>query len=84
MRASQSQTPERRGVRADQQLRRKFLLLEKLAHQSQRGSAVAPALNQHVEDMTLMIDGTPEIYPLAGDPDHYFVQMPSVSRSRTT
>jgi hypothetical protein len=25
----------------------------------QRGSAVAPAPNQHVEDLTLVIDGTP-------------------------
>jgi hypothetical protein len=42
-----------------------------------------PALNQHVEDLTLMIDDTPEIHPLAGDPDHHLVQMPSVARPRT-
>ena len=74
MRADQSQTPKRRGVGAklvgDQQLRRKSLLLEKLAHQPQRGSAVAPALNQHVEDLTFVIDSTPKVHPLAGDPHH--------------
>jgi hypothetical protein len=80
--------PERRGVGAQlvgyQQFRREALLLEKLAHQSQRGSAVAPTLNQHIEDLTLMIDGTPEVHPLAGDPDHHLVQMPSVARPRAT
>jgi hypothetical protein len=42
------------------------------------------ALNQHVEDLTLMIDGAPEVHPLARDPDHHLVQMPSVARPRTT
>jgi predicted glycosyltransferase len=59
------------------------LLLKKFAHQSQRCSAVTPALNQHVEDLTLVIDGTPEVHPLAGDPDHHLVQMPSVARPGT-
>jgi hypothetical protein len=49
-----------------------------------RGSGVAPALNQHVEDLTLVVDGTPEAHPLAGDPDHDLAQMPSVSRPMTT
>src|SRR5215472_7865469 len=31
-----------------------------------------------------MIDGTPEIHPLAGDPHHHLVQMPSVARPRAT
>ena len=38
----------------DQQLRRKYLLLEKLAHQPQRCPSVAPALNQHVADLAFM------------------------------
>jgi hypothetical protein len=38
-----------------------------------RGSAVALALNQHVEDLTLVVDGPPEAHPLAGDPDHHLV-----------
>ena len=72
--ASQSETPERRGVGAqlvgDQQFRREALLLEQLAHQPQRRPAIAPALDQHVQDLALVIDGAPEVHPLAGDPHH--------------
>jgi len=64
------------------QLRRQSLPLEKLTHQSQGGPAVAPALNQHVEDLALVVESTPEVHPLAGDPDHHLVQMPSVARPR--
>ena len=85
MRTGQSETPERRGVGAqlvgDQQFRGKPLLLEQLAHQPQRRPGVAPALNQHVEDLALVVDGTPEVHPLAGDPHHHLVKMPAVARS---
>jgi hypothetical protein len=37
----------------DQQFRREALLLEKLAHQPQHRSAVAAALDQHVQDLAL-------------------------------
>ena len=30
-----------------------------------------------------MVDGTPEIYPLAGDPDHHLIQVPSIARPET-
>jgi hypothetical protein len=64
------ETPERRGVGAqlvgDQQFRREAVLLEQLAHQPQRHPAVAPALDKHVEDLALVIDGTPEVPLLAG------------------
>ena len=43
------------------------LLPERLAHEPQGGALIAPALNQHVEDLALVIDGTPQIHPLAGD-----------------
>jgi multiple sugar transport system substrate-binding protein len=88
VRAAQPQSPERGGVRAQlvghQQFRCKALLLEKLAHQPQRRPAVAAALNQHVEHLALVIDGSPEIHPLAGDPHHHLVQMPSVAWPRAT
>jgi hypothetical protein len=51
----------------DQQLRCRALSLKKLAHQPQRRPAVTPGLNQHVEHLAFMVDGTPEIHPLAGD-----------------
>jgi len=47
------------------------LLLEQLAHQPQRRPAVASALNQHVEDLALVVDGAPKIHPLASDPHHH-------------
>ena len=88
MATGQPQTSERGGAGAqlvgDQQVRCKSLFLKKLAHQPQRRPAVTPALNQHVEHLAFMIDGTPEIHPLAGDPHHHLVQMPSVARPRAT
>jgi len=86
MRAGQSQTPERTGVRAqlvgDQQFGCETLLLEELAHQPQRRPTVAPTLNQHVEDLAFMIDGTPQIHPLTGDPHHHLVEVPAIARPR--
>jgi len=32
-----------------------------------------PALNQHVEDLALVIDGAPKVHPLPGDPHHHLV-----------
>jgi hypothetical protein len=83
----QSQAPERGGVGAqligDQQFGREALLLEQLAHQPQRRPTVAPTLNQHVEDLALEINGTPQIHPLAGDPNHHLVEVPAIARPRT-
>ena len=74
MPAGQPQSAERRGVGAQlvgyQQLLCEALFSHELAHQPQRRSAVAAALDQHVEDLALMIDRTPEIHLLAGDPYH--------------
>jgi hypothetical protein len=42
---------------------------------------VAAALNQHVENLALVIDGAPEIHPLAGNPDHYLIEVPSIARA---
>ena len=47
------------------------MLFEKLSHQPQRRSSVAPALNQDVEDLAFMVDSTPEIHAYTGDPDHH-------------
>jgi hypothetical protein len=49
------------------------LPFEQLAHQSQGRPGVASALNKHFEDLTFVVNGTPEVHPLAGDPDHHFV-----------
>ena len=60
------------------------LLSEQFAHEPQGGALIAPALNQYVEDLALVIDGTPQIHPLAGDPHHHLVEMPAIARPRAT
>jgi hypothetical protein len=88
MPADQSETPERGGVGAqlvgDQQFRHEALLLEQLAQQPQRRPTIASTPNQHVENLALMVDGTPEIHPLAGDAHHHLVEMLAIARSRVT
>jgi len=59
------------------------LLSEQLAHQTQRRPAIAAALDQHIKDFAFAIDGTPEVHPLAGNPDHHFIQVPSIARAGT-
>jgi hypothetical protein len=58
-------TRSRLGERlvGDQQFRREALLLEKLAHQPQYRSAVAAALDQHVQDLALMVVPKPGACP---------------------
>ena len=63
--------------------RRETLLLEQLVHQPQRRPGIAARLNQHVENLALVVDGTPEIHPLAGDPHHHLVEVPAIARSWT-
>ena len=87
MPAGQSQTPERRGVGAqlvgDQQFRREALFAEQLAYQLGGRRPVATTLDQDLEDLTHVVDGTPQIHVLARDPDDHFVEMPAIARSRT-
>ena len=63
MRAGQAQVPESSSVGAeligDEQFRREALFPEELAHQPECRPLVAAALNQHVENLALMIDGAP-------------------------
>jgi hypothetical protein len=40
------------------------------------------ALDLHVEDLALVIDGTPYAHPLAGDPHHHLVEHRSRRRVR--
>jgi hypothetical protein len=87
MRAGQAKVPERRSIGAElvggQQFRGETQFPQELAHQPERRPPVASALNQHIEDLTLMIDGAPQVHPPAGDPDHHLVEMPSLARSGT-
>jgi hypothetical protein len=44
---------------------------------------VAAALNRHVENLALVIDGSPQVHPHAGDANHHLVEAPSVARAWT-
>jgi hypothetical protein len=67
----------------DQQFSHEPLLFEQLAHQPQRRAAVSAALNQPVENLALVVDGTPQIHPLAGDAHHHLIEVPAIARPRT-
>ena len=64
-------------------LRREALLAEQLAHELDGCRPVSTTLNQDLEDLALMIDGTPQTHVLARNPDDHFVEMPPIARSRT-
>src|SRR5215469_15270698 len=76
MATGQSQTSERGGVGAqlvgDQQFRHEALLLQRFADQPWRRPTVASALDEHVENLTLVIHGTPR---------HRYIRSPAM---RTT
>src|SRR5882762_4693939 len=85
MRAGQVEVPEGRAVGAKlvgrEQFRRETLFLEELAHQPECHPLVATALNQHVENLALVIDGAPQVHPFAGNPHHHLVEVPSIARA---
>ena len=63
VRAGEAQLPEGRPVGAqlvgDQQFRCEALFLEQLAHKPKCRLRIAPTLNEHIEDFTLVVDGAP-------------------------
>src|SRR3954447_24612089 len=85
MTAGQAKMPKRSCVGAEligrQGFRRESLFPEQLAHQPECRALVAAALHQHVENLALVIDGAPQVHPLAGNANHHFVEMPAVARS---
>src|SRR6267142_3899234 len=85
--AGKSELPEGSAVGAQlvgcHPRRREALLAEQLAHQLDGRSPVSTTLDQDLEDLALVVDGTPEIHVPARDPDDHFVKMPAIARSRT-
>src|SRR3984893_7863091 len=63
--------------------RREALLAEQLAHELDGCRPVSTTLDQNLEDLAFVVDGTPQIHLLARDPDDHFVEMPAIARSRT-
>ena len=86
MRTGKAKLPESSAVGAqlvgDQQPRREALFAEQLAHEPECRLPVATALNQHVEDLTLVVDSPPQVHAPAGDPDNHLVEVPSRARAR--
>ena len=85
--AGQAKVPERRSVGAQlvcrQQFGREALFSEQLARQPERCALVPPALNQHIEDLALVVDSTPQVHVLTRDPDDHLVEVPAIARPRT-
>src|SRR6201981_3112528 len=85
--AGKSEMPEGSAVGAQLVARhpgrREALFAEQLAHQLDGRRAVSTTLDQDLEDLALVVDGTPQIHLLARDPDDHFVEMPAIARSRT-
>ena len=54
-----------------------FLTNLRISRSAERLSA--SARNPHIEDLSLMIDGAPQVHPLAGDADHHLVEVPSIA-----
>jgi hypothetical protein len=48
---------------------------------SRSAAWVSLALNEHVEDLALVVDGAPQVHPLPGDPDDHLVEVQSRARA---
>ena len=57
-----------------------LLALQQLAKKVFGSPAVASRLDENIEDVTILIDGTPEIAPLSLDGDEDLVQVPDVAQ----
>jgi hypothetical protein len=55
----------------------------RMSHESDGRALVTPALNQHVQDLALVINRTLEVHSFAGNPDNHLVEIPAVARPRT-
>ena len=84
MTVGQAKGLERDGMRAqlviNRQLGPKAPLLEQFAHQPHGRPFIPARLDQQIEDLALLVDGTPEIYAPAGNPRDHLVEVPSVAR----
>src|SRR6267154_54128 len=85
MRAGQAKMPKSGSIGGQlvsrQQLGHEALGPEELAHQPECCPLVAAALNQHVENLALVIDGAPQVHPLARDANDHLVEVPAIART---
>ena len=64
----------------DQSPRLTLLALQQLAEKTFGSPAVTTRLDEDIEDVAIVIDGTPEIVPPSLDGDEDLVQVPSVAQ----
>ena len=55
------------------------LTLEKLAKESLCRTAIAPLLDENIDEIAILIDGTPQILPMAANRDEDLVEMPDIA-----
>jgi len=75
-------SPIRSEIICDELVWDKAIFLQQLAHQFEHGPFVLPALDQHIKNFALGIDGTPEIDQATVDLEIDFVEMPDGMRLR--
>jgi hypothetical protein len=63
----------------DQHPRRRALPLEEFAEEPLGGLSVAPALDEDVEDVAVLVDGPPQILTTAVDRHEHLVEVPLVA-----
>ena len=80
--------PDRGAVRSqvvsDQSLRNEGVRPQEFAHQFQRGVLVSLGLDQHIENLALRVDGSPEVDHSAVNFQIDLVEMPSRMRLQAT
>jgi len=64
----------------DHHSRRSSLALQELAHQALGGLGISAALNENLQDETVLIDCAPQPMLLATDSNNGFIQMPLVPK----
>ena len=64
----------------DQPPRRTLLALQQLAEKACGSPTVATRLDEDIDDVAILIDGTPEIVPPSLDGDEDLVQVPDVAQ----
>ena len=64
----------------NQSIGRALLAFETLAEDALGGSPVTPSLKQDVNDVAVLVDGSPKIVAVALDVDEHFIERPVISQ----
>ena len=65
----------------DQSSRLTALPLQQHTEKACRGTPIAPGLDEDIDHIAVLVDGTPQILPLALDGHEQFVQVPGVAQA---